>query len=65
MKDSFINYNNLGWLLFLSGIEIHHSMPSLLLEFLLRNVLLFWWIYLYMLEVLSYSFQYSFLVLYI
>jgi hypothetical protein len=52
------------WNFFLSGLKIPHSMPLLNLRFLLRNLLLFWWIYLYMLfDFLSYRLQYSFLVL--
>jgi hypothetical protein len=34
-------------LCFLKKIFIHHYIPTLLLEFLLRNLLLFWWICLY------------------
>jgi hypothetical protein len=40
VKDSFVGYSNVGSY-FLLEVEIHHSMLSLLLEFLLRNVLLF------------------------
>jgi hypothetical protein len=36
-----------GWSCFLLVIEIPHSMPLLLLRFLLRNLLLFRWIYLH------------------
>jgi hypothetical protein len=39
-------------------------MPFLILRFPLRNLLQFWWVYLYMLVFLSYSLQYSVSVLY-
>jgi hypothetical protein len=48
---------------FHSVLEIHHSMPFLLLKFQLRRLLLFWWAYLCMLFVFSHSFQYSFSVI--
>jgi hypothetical protein len=45
-------------------LKIPHSMPFLLLGFLLKNMLLFWWVCLcLLLFFLSYSLQYSFLVL--
>jgi hypothetical protein len=43
--------------------KIPHSMAFFLLRFPLRNLLLFWWVYLH-LFFLSYSLQYSFSVLY-
>jgi hypothetical protein len=45
MKDSFTEYSKLGESCFFPGLEIHHSMSSFVLEFLLRNLLLFWSIF--------------------
>jgi hypothetical protein len=53
-----------GWSYFHSVAGIPHSMPFLLLRFLLRNLLWFWWVYLCMLIIFpSYSLQYSFSIL--
>jgi hypothetical protein len=38
MKDSFVEHSNLGYFL---ELGIYHPMHSLILEFLLRNMLLF------------------------
>jgi hypothetical protein len=38
MKSSFAGYNNLGWQLFsFSWLGIYHSLPTLLLELLLKK----------------------------
>jgi hypothetical protein len=46
--------------------RIPHYIPFLLSRFLVRNLLWFWWVYLFMLLgfFFSYSFQYSFSILY-
>jgi hypothetical protein len=49
LNDSFLGRVSQGWNCFLSVLKIPHSIPFLHLKLLPRNLLLFWWVHLYML----------------
>jgi hypothetical protein len=44
VKNNFAGYSNLDGWLFAFRPEMHHSMLSLLLKLLLKNLPLFWWV---------------------
>jgi hypothetical protein len=43
----YVHWGNWPIIVFVMSLSRHYFMPSLLLKFLKRNLLLFWWVFLY------------------